>query len=95
MAHGVAQHRAQHTGRELTFVRELCRKAQVGLSEMSCVFRVFLHRGNYILYGTTLSGSGKVMSKGVHNIAFSVSPDLECSRTSHVTPDKVYAHFRV
>ena len=58
------QHRVQHTGRELTFVRELYRKAQVGLSETSCVFRVFLHRGNYILYGTTLSGSGKVMSKG-------------------------------
>lgn len=31
------------------------------------------------------------MSKGVHNIAFLVTPDLECSRTTHVTPDKSYA----
>ena len=34
----------------------------------------------YILYDTPLSVCGKVMSKGVHNIAFYVSPDLEYSR---------------
>ena len=51
------------------------------------------HRGIYILYGTPMSVCVKVMSKGVHNIAFYVTPDLgslEYSEKSHKGLSYVY-----
>ena len=54
-----------------------CRKY---LSERDDVFAVFLHSRIFVLYGPTMSKCAKVMSKGVHYIAFSVLPDLESSR---------------
>ena len=34
------------------------------------------HGGKFILYGPTLSIYAKVMTTGVHNIVFSVTPDV-------------------
>ena len=51
--------------------------------EREDVFAVFLHSRIFVLYGPSMSVCQKVMSKGVHYIAFSVSPDLESSRTSY------------
>ena len=50
------------------------------MSEREDVFAIFLHSRIFVLYDPTMFKCAKVMSKGVHNIAFSVSPDLESSR---------------
>ena len=47
------------------------------MSEREDVFAVFLHSRIFVLYGPTMSVCQKVRSKGVHYIAFSVSPDLD------------------
>ena len=46
------------------------------------------HGGKFILYGPTLSVYTKVMTRGVHNIMFSVMPDVFypiCLRINPVT----------
>ena len=65
------------------------------MSEREDIFAVFLHSRIFVLYGPTMSVGAKVMSKGVHNIAFSVSPDLESSRNLDTRQIRTVPYYSV
>jgi hypothetical protein len=51
-----------------------------------CLFTL-LHVRNLILYGPTLSKSRNVMSKGVHYIAFLLTPDISHTDTPETSQE--------
>ena len=77
-----AAHSAAYRRCSLTLYKGAkCRKyLSEWVSEWEDVFTVFLHSRIFVLYSPTMSKCAKVMSKGVHYIMFSVSPNLESSR---------------
>ena len=72
-----------------------CRRISKWVSEREDVFAFFLHSRIFVLYGPTMSKCTKVMSKGVHYIVFSVSPDLESSRTLYMRQIRTAPYYSV
>ena len=76
----IAQHTAQHTGDGDSPLWRYWVSVEEDMSSSGswvkwCI-RSLLHGRQFIPHGPTMSVYTKVMSKGVHNIAFSVTPDM-------------------
>ena len=76
----VVQHTAQHTGDGDSPLWRYWVGVEEDMSSSGnwvkwCIHSL-LHGGQFIPHGPTMSVCTKVMTKGVHNIAFSVTPDM-------------------